>query len=50
MKLLHIDTSIQTAGSVSREMSAATVERLKQEIPGLEIQYRDLALRPLSRT
>lgn len=47
MKLLHIDTSIQITGSVSREISAATVERLKQEIPGLEIQYRDLALQPL---
>ncbi|MBR0894785.1 NAD(P)H-dependent oxidoreductase [Bradyrhizobium tropiciagri] len=47
MKLLHIDTSIQVTGSLSREMSAATVERLKQEIPGLELQYRDLALEPL---
>ncbi|ENN85318.1 NAD(P)H dehydrogenase [Rhizobium freirei PRF 81] len=47
MKLLHIDTSIQATGSISREMSAATAERLKREIPGLDVQYRDLAVHPL---
>lgn len=47
MKLLHIDTSIQTAGSLSREMSTAAVDRLTREIPGLEIQYKDLAAQPL---
>jgi len=47
MKLLHIDTSIQATGSLSREMSSATVERLQREIPGLEVHYRDLAAQPL---
>ena len=48
MKLLHIDTSIQTAGSISREMSRAAVERLKREIPGLDVRYKDFAEEPLA--
>jgi FMN-dependent NADH-azoreductase len=48
MKLLHIDTSIHPAGgSLSREMSRAVVERLRNEIPDLEVLYRDLAREPL---
>lgn len=45
--LLHLDSSIQTEGSVTRQMSAATVARLKQTAPGLEVAYRDLAVAPL---
>jgi FMN-dependent NADH-azoreductase len=48
MRLLHIDTSIQNTGSVSREMSRAAVERLKKEIPDLNVQYRDFAAQPLA--
>lgn len=47
MKLLHIDSSIQGAGSASRAVSAAIVERLHAENPGLETVYRDLAAQPL---
>jgi FMN-dependent NADH-azoreductase len=47
MKLLHIDSSIQTTGSISREMSRATVERLRREIPNIEVQYKDFAAQPL---
>ena len=46
-KLLHLDTSIKTTGSLSREMSAAAVERLKREAPDIAVHYRDLAVRPL---
>ncbi len=48
MKLLHIDSSILGDHSISRAVSAAIVSRLKAEIPGLEITYRDLAAAPLS--
>lgn len=47
MKLLHIDTSIQPTGSLSREMSASAADRFKQETPSLEVQYLDLASNPL---
>ncbi|ACL61404.1 FMN-dependent NADH-azoreductase [Methylobacterium nodulans] len=42
MKLLHIDTSILGAGSVSRELSALIVERLTRGTQA-EVTYRDLA-------
>jgi FMN-dependent NADH-azoreductase len=48
MKLLHIDTSILADHSVSRKVSAAIVERLRKEMPGLEVIYRDLSFAPLS--
>jgi FMN-dependent NADH-azoreductase len=47
MKLLHIDASILGANSASRELSAAAVARLRQEGPGVEVIYRDLAAQPL---
>ena len=47
MKLLHIDTSIQGENSVSRQVSAATVDRLRETIPNLVVTYRDLASAPL---
>jgi FMN-dependent NADH-azoreductase len=48
MKLLHIDSSVLGPHSVSREVSAAIVDRLRQATPGIEIVYRDLALTPLA--
>jgi FMN-dependent NADH-azoreductase len=48
MKLLHIDSSVLGPHSVSRQVSAAIVERLRQTSPGLEITYRDLTSTPLS--
>ena len=48
MKLLHIDSSVLGPHSVSRQVSAAIVDRLRQATPGLEIVYRDLASTPLA--
>ncbi|MEH2609391.1 FMN-dependent NADH-azoreductase [Bradyrhizobium sp. AZCC 1693] len=48
MKLLHIDSSVLGPHSVSRQVSAAIVERLRKANPGLDISYRDLTLVPLA--
>jgi FMN-dependent NADH-azoreductase len=48
MKLLHIDSSVLGPHSVSRQVSAAIVERLRKATPGLEIVYRDLTATPLA--
>jgi FMN-dependent NADH-azoreductase len=48
MKLLHIDSSVLGPHSVSRQVSAAIVDRLRQTTPGIEIVYRDLAVTPLA--
>ena len=47
MKLLHIDSSVLGPHSVSRQVSAAVVERLRQANPGLAVSYRDLSAAPL---
>jgi FMN-dependent NADH-azoreductase len=47
-KLLHIDSSVLGPHSVSRQLSAAIVERLRQTTPNLDITYRDLAATPLA--
>ena len=43
MKLLHIDSSILGANSVSRALTADIVARERALHPGLEVTYRDLA-------
>ncbi|UWU80615.1 FMN-dependent NADH-azoreductase [Bradyrhizobium huanghuaihaiense] len=48
MKLLHIDSSVLGPHSVSRQVSAAIVDRLKQATPSLQIAYRDLSQAPLA--
>ncbi|MEZ2141934.1 FMN-dependent NADH-azoreductase [Bradyrhizobium sp. DN5] len=48
MKLLHIDSSVLGPHSVSRQVSAAIVDRLRQAMPGLDITYRDLTQTPLA--
>ena len=48
MKLLHIDSSVLGPHSVSRQVSAAVVERLRKANPGVEVSYRDLTLTPLA--
>ena len=48
MKLLHIDSSVLGPHSVSRQLSAAIVDRLRQTTPGLEVAYRDLTSTPLA--
>jgi FMN-dependent NADH-azoreductase len=47
MKLLHIDSSILGAGSVSRTLSSAIVAAQQAQHPGLEVSYRDLAAQPV---
>jgi FMN-dependent NADH-azoreductase len=48
MKLLHIDSSVLGPHSVSRQVSAAIVDRLRPETPNLAITYRDLSSTPLA--
>jgi FMN-dependent NADH-azoreductase len=48
MKLLHLDSSVLGPHSVSRQVSAAIVERLRVANPGLEVSYRDLTQTPLA--
>src|SRR5438105_1273586 len=47
MKLLHLDSSVLGPHSVSRQVSAAIVDRLAKAAPGLDITYRDLTTAPL---
>jgi len=48
MNLLHIDASILGGHSVSRQVSAAIVDRLRKAHPDIDVTYRDLAATPLS--
>ncbi len=48
MKLLHIDASILGGNSVSRQLSAAAVARLRKATPELDVTYRDLSTSPLA--
>jgi FMN-dependent NADH-azoreductase len=47
MKVLHVDASILGESSVSRQLSAAIVERLRQTHPGIEVKYYDLGAEPI---
>ncbi|WP_420132410.1 FMN-dependent NADH-azoreductase [Rhodopseudomonas sp.] len=47
MKLLHIDSSVLGPNSVSRKVTAAIVDRLRQAHPGLMVTYRDVTTEPL---
>jgi len=48
MKLLHLDSSVLGPHSVSRQVSAAIVDRLRRANPGLDLTYRDLTATPLA--
>ncbi|UYY58653.1 FMN-dependent NADH-azoreductase [Sphingomonas sp. S2-65] len=48
MNVLHIDSSIMGAGSASRAISAAVIERLRETDPGIGVVYRDLVAEPLA--
>ncbi|KRP90335.1 FMN-dependent NADH-azoreductase [Bradyrhizobium yuanmingense] len=48
MKLLHVDSSVLGPHSVSRQVSAAIVDRLRQAAPSLQVVYRDLTETPLA--
>jgi FMN-dependent NADH-azoreductase len=47
MKLLHLDSSILSGNSASRQLSAAIVGQLTKATPGLDVAYRDLVAEPL---
>lgn len=47
MKLLHIDSSILGEQSVSRTLSKAAVQRLKERNPAIDIVHRDLVAVPV---
>ena len=47
MKLLHVDASILGANSISRQLSAAIVKRLRDANPALEVTYHDLGAEPI---
>ena len=48
MKVLHLDSSILGAASVSREVSAAVVNQLRAANPDAHVTYRDLAANPIA--
>jgi FMN-dependent NADH-azoreductase len=43
MKLLHIDSSVLAANSVSRQLTASTVAQWQANHPGTSVDYLDLA-------
>ena len=47
MKLLHLDSSALGTGSVTRELTAAIVARWQDQLPQLQVEYRDLDANPL---
>lgn len=47
MKLLHIDASILGQNSISRQLTAAIVERVRTVRPDTEVHYLDLGAEPL---
>jgi FMN-dependent NADH-azoreductase len=47
MKLLHLDASALGAHSVSRQLTAAIVAQWVRNHPGIEVDYHDLAARPI---
>lgn len=47
MKLLHLDSSVLGANSVSRQLSQTIVQRLISIHPGITVTYRDLASDPV---
>jgi FMN-dependent NADH-azoreductase len=47
MKVLHVDASILGESSVSRQLSAAVIERLRQAHPEATVTYYDLGAEPI---
>ena len=47
MKVLHVDASILGESSVSRQLSSAIVERLRQAHPDIAVTYYDLGAQPI---
>lgn len=46
MKLLHIDSSVLGARSVSRELTRAVVGEWRRAHPAMEVTYRDVGVEP----
>ena len=46
-KILHINSSVRSSGSVSRQLTAEFVAKLKEAHPGAEVMDRDLAAEPV---
>src|SRR5574337_2204244 len=44
MKLLHVDSSVLGANSVSRQLTAEIVAQLRAANPGATVEYLDLAV------
>ena len=47
MKVLHIDSSIMSDASVSRQLSQAIVSQLIEKHPQAQVEYLDLATQPI---
>ncbi len=45
--ILHLNSSVRSAGSVSRQLTAEFIEKLKAAHPGAKIIERDLAAQPV---
>ncbi|MEA5122647.1 FMN-dependent NADH-azoreductase [Xanthomonas floridensis] len=48
MRLLHLDSSILSTASVSRQLTAHLVQALRASLPTLSVSYRDLAAAPVA--
>lgn len=48
MRLLHIDSAITGAASVSRQLTASTVEQWRAVHPQLQVEYLDLVAQPVA--
>lgn len=48
MKLLHLDSSVLGANSVTRELTRAVTARWQASVPGLQVEYRDLDAEPVA--
>ena len=48
MNILHIDASPQGSASISRQLTAAVVERLKRDNADATVKHRDLTAAPIS--
>jgi len=48
MKLLHLDSSILAHNSVSRQLTAAVVEAVRQKHADVSVSYHDLAAQPIA--
>ena len=49
MKLLHLDSSVLGAGSVSRDLTARLVDHWRDRHPGIAVTHRALAADPLGQ-